>query len=39
MAVEPEHAIDRLILQDTAYFFGTLACAAEFARHTNRFIG
>jgi adenylate cyclase len=39
MAVDPEHAIGRLIFHDTAYFFCTLACAAEFARHPDRFIG
>jgi class 3 adenylate cyclase/YHS domain-containing protein len=39
MAVDPAHAIGRLIFDDTAYFFCTLACAAEFARHPDRFIG
>jgi class 3 adenylate cyclase/YHS domain-containing protein len=39
MAVDPEHAVGRLIFNDTAYFFCTLACAAEFARHPDRFIG
>jgi adenylate cyclase len=39
MAVDPEHAIGRLIFHDPAYFFCTLACAAEFARHPDRFIG
>lgn len=29
-------AIER---EDTAYFFCTLACAAEFATHPERFIG
>jgi adenylate cyclase len=39
MAVDPEHAVGRLIFNDKAYFFCTLACAAEFARHPDRFIG
>lgn len=39
MAVDPEHAAGRLIFEDIAYFFCTLACAAEFARHPERFIG
>ena len=38
MAVDPEHAVGRLIFEDTAYFFCTLACAAEFAQHPERFI-
>jgi adenylate cyclase len=37
MAVDPEHAAGRLVYQDTAYFFCTLACAAQFARHPERF--
>jgi class 3 adenylate cyclase len=32
-------AVGRLMFNDTAYFFCTLACAAEFARHPDRFIG
>jgi adenylate cyclase len=39
MAVDPEHAVGRLIFGDSAYFFCTLACAAEFATHPERFIG
>lgn len=39
MAVDPEHAAGRLIFEDTAYFFCTLTCAAEFARHPERFTG
>jgi class 3 adenylate cyclase/YHS domain-containing protein len=38
MAVDPEHAAGRLIFEDTAYYFCTLTCAAEFARHPERFI-
>jgi class 3 adenylate cyclase len=35
--VDPEHAAGRLMYEDTAYFFCTLACAAEFARYPERF--
>lgn len=38
MAVDPDHAVGRLMFEDTAYFFCTLGCAAEFARHPERFI-
>ena len=38
MAVEPERAAGRLVHQDTAYYFCTLACAAQFARHPERFV-
>jgi YHS domain-containing protein len=37
MAVDPERRVGRLIFEDSAYFFCTLACAAEFARHPERF--
>jgi adenylate cyclase len=37
MAVDPEHATGRLVYLDTAYFFCSLVCAAEFARHPERF--
>jgi adenylate cyclase len=37
MAVDPERAAGRLVYQDTAYFFCSLPCAAEFARHPERF--
>jgi adenylate cyclase len=37
MAVDPERAAGRLIYQDTAYFFCSLACAAQFAAHPERF--
>ena len=37
MAVEPERAAGRLVYEDTAYFFCTLACAGEFARDPARF--
>jgi class 3 adenylate cyclase/YHS domain-containing protein len=38
MAVDPDHAAGRLILDDTAYFFCTLACAGAFAQHPERFV-
>ena len=37
MAVDPERAAGRLVYEDTAYFFCSLACAAEFARQPERF--
>ena len=37
MAVDPERAAGRLTYEDTAYFFCSLACAAEFAAHPERF--
>jgi adenylate cyclase len=38
MAVDPDHAAGRLMLDDTAYFFCTLACAGAFAQHPERFV-
>jgi adenylate cyclase len=37
MAVDPDRAAGRLVYNDTAYFFCTLACAAEFAAAPERF--
>ena len=37
MAVDPEHATGRLMYEDTAYFFCSLACAAAFASDPERF--
>jgi adenylate cyclase len=37
MAVDPERAAGRLIHDGTAYFFCSLTCAGEFARHPERF--
>jgi adenylate cyclase len=37
MAVDPDRAAGRLTYDDTAYFFCTLACAAEFAAQPERF--
>jgi adenylate cyclase len=39
MAVDRDRAAGRLFIDDTAYFFCTLACAGEFARHPERFVG
>jgi adenylate cyclase len=38
MAVDPDRAAGRLLYEDTAYFFCTLACAGEFAREPERFV-
>jgi adenylate cyclase len=37
MAVDPERAAGRLVYEDTAYFFCTLECAGQFARHPEHF--
>ena len=37
MAVDPKRSAGRLTFEDTAYFFCSLACAAEFARQPERF--
>jgi class 3 adenylate cyclase/YHS domain-containing protein len=37
MAVDPQRSAGRLTYEGTAYFFCSLACAAEFARHPERF--
>jgi adenylate cyclase len=37
MAVDPERAPGRLLHRGTAYFFCSLTCAGEFARHPERF--
>ncbi len=39
MAVDPDRAAGRLLHEGTAYFFCTLACAGEFARDPERFVG
>jgi class 3 adenylate cyclase/YHS domain-containing protein len=39
MAVDPERAAGRLMYEGTAYYFCTLACAGEFARRPERFVG
>ena len=38
MAVDPDQAAGRLVYEDTAYFFCTLACAGQFARHPERYV-
>lgn len=38
MAVDPESAPGRLVIDDTVYFFCSLACAGEFAREPERFV-
>src|SRR3954451_22425504 len=37
MAVDPDRAAGRLVYEDTAYFFCSLACAGHFARHPERY--
>jgi adenylate cyclase len=37
MAVDPERSAGRLTHEETAYFFCSLACAAQFARDPERF--
>ena len=39
MVVDPDRAAGRLVYEDTAYFFCTLACAGDFAREPGRFTG
>jgi adenylate cyclase len=38
MAVDPKSAAGRLVIDDTVYFFCSLACAGEFARAPERFV-
>jgi adenylate cyclase len=38
MAVDPKSAAGRLVIDDTVYFFCSLACAGEFARAPDRFV-
>ncbi|HSC48998.1 MAG TPA: adenylate/guanylate cyclase domain-containing protein [Gaiellaceae bacterium] len=37
MAVDPERAVGRLLLDETAYYFCSLTCAAAFAQHPERY--
>lgn len=38
IAVDPESAAGQLVIDDTVYFFCSLACAGEFAREPKRFV-
>ena len=38
MGVDPEHSAGRLVVDDTTYFFCSLRCAGEFARHPERYV-
>jgi adenylate cyclase len=38
MAVDPQAAAGQLVIDDTVYFFCSLACAGEFARQPKRFV-
>jgi len=37
MAVDPEHAVGRLLVDDKAHYFCSLTCAAAFAQHPERY--
>jgi len=37
MAVDPERAVGRLLLDEKAYYFCSLTCAAAFAQHPERY--
>jgi adenylate cyclase len=37
MAVDPQRAVGRLLLDEKAYHFCSLSCAATFAQHPERF--
>jgi adenylate cyclase len=37
MAVDPDHAVGRLLLDEKAYYFCSLTCAAAFAQHPERY--
>jgi len=37
MAVDPEHAVGRLLVGDKAHYFCSLTCAAAFAQHPERY--
>jgi len=37
MAVDPEHAVGRLLVDEKAYYFCSLSCAAAFAQYPERY--
>lgn len=37
MVVDPDRAAGRLVHEGSAYFFCSLSCAGDFARHPERF--
>jgi YHS domain-containing protein len=37
MAVDPDHSVGRLLVDEKAYYFCSLSCAAAFAQHTERY--
>jgi class 3 adenylate cyclase len=37
MAVDPDHAVGRLLLDEKAYYFCSLTCTAAFAEHPERY--
>jgi YHS domain-containing protein len=38
MAVDPERAIGRLVVDETAYYFCSLSYSAAFAQHPERYV-
>jgi len=38
MAVDPERAVGRLLVDETAHHFCSLTCAAAFAQHPERYV-
>lgn len=38
VAVDPDHAAGRLMIDDTSFFFCSLECAGTFARHPARYV-
>jgi adenylate cyclase len=38
IGVDPRHAAGRLVIDDTVYYFCSLACAGTFARHPERYV-
>ena len=37
MAVDPEHAVGRLLVDEKAHYFCSLTCAGAFAQHPERY--
>jgi YHS domain-containing protein len=38
MAVDPERSVGRLLLDEKAYYFCSLTCAAAFAQRPDRYV-
>jgi YHS domain-containing protein len=37
MAVDPDRSVGRLLLDEKAYYFFSLSCAAAFTQHPDRY--